>query len=93
MHIHGIVMSATLKDDPSHAEQVELELAVQGVGAGQPRRIVVPMSVLIANPDIDPEGIKGHAFQAKVEQEAGGGRWVVSKIAFASGRVLRPDPS
>jgi len=93
MHMHGIVMTATLQEDPRDPDQVELHLAVQGVGAGQPRRIVVPMSFLITNPDLDPDAIKGHSFQAEVFQEEGNPQWFVSTIEFAPGRVLRLDPS
>lgn len=90
MHMHGIVMRAELRDDPVDADRVELHLVVQGVGRGQPRRVVVPMQVLVANPEIDPDDITGHAFEAEVE-EAAPGRWLVSAIGFASNRVLRPD--
>lgn len=92
MHMHGIVMTATLQEDPGDAEKVELHLVVQGVGRGQPRKVVVPMAILVANPEIDPDLIRGHAFQAEVE-EAEPGRWVVTAIGFAENRVLRPDPS
>lgn len=92
MHMHGIVMTAELRDDPAVEAHVEMHLVVQGVGRGQPRRIVVPMHVLVANPEIDPDAIRGHAFQAEVEEEAAS-RWVVASIAFAVDRVLRPENS
>ena len=92
MHIYGIVMTADLKVDPADPEKVEMLLAVQGVGRGQPRKIVVPMAILVAIPEIDPEVVKGHAFQAEVDEEAPG-RWVASAIGFAENRVLRPEGS
>ncbi len=90
MHMHGIVMTATLEAVAGDADLVELHLAVQGVGPGQPRKVVVPMALLIAQPDIDPEAIAGHAFDAEVGQE-GPKRWVVESISFAARRVLRPE--
>lgn len=90
MQLHGIVMTATLEEEPPGSDQVELRLLVQGVGPGQPRRIVIPMDLLVANPDIDPETIQGHAFQADVSEIAPK-RWVASEISFAQNRVLRPE--
>ena len=90
MQMHGIVMTATLQEESSGSDQVELHLVVQGVGRGQPRRIVIPMQVLVANPEIDPDTIQGHAFQAEVE-EVTTNRWIVSEIAFAQNRVLRTE--
>ena len=48
------------------------------------------MDLLIAQPEIDPETIAGHAFDAEVRQE-GPKRWVVESISFAARRVLRPE--
>lgn len=90
MHVHGIVMTAELAEDPEDAERVEMRLLVQGVGRGQPRRFAIPMEVLVENPEIEPETIQGHAFQAEVEEVAPK-RWVASQIAFASNRVLRDE--
>ena len=90
MHMHGIVMTATLEEVEDDAELVELLLTVQGVGPGQPRKIVVPMPLLIAQPDIDPETVAGHAFEAEVHQERPK-RWVADTISFAARRVLRPE--
>lgn len=90
MHMHGIVQSATLHENPPGSELIELVLRVQGVGAGQPRTIVVPYEVLLREADLDPETIAGHAFQAEVLED-GPKRWVVREIAFGDGRVLRDD--
>jgi hypothetical protein len=90
MHIHGIVMTATLAEVVGDADRVEMHLVVQGVGPGQPRRVVVPMKILIAEPEIEPESVVGHAFDAEVREE-GPKRWVVDAISFASRRVLRPE--
>ena len=90
MHVHGIVMTATLEEVAGDADLVEMHLVVQGVGPGQPRRVVVSMDLLIAQPEIDPETIAGHAFDAEVRQE-GPKRWVVESISFAARRVLRPE--
>lgn len=90
MHLHGIVMTATLEPDPADPDLVEMHLLLQGVGPGQPRRIVVPMAILIAEPDIEPELVVGHAFEAEVEEVAPK-RWVAEAIQFARNRVLRPE--
>lgn len=90
MHIHGIVMTAALEEVAGDADLVEMHLAVQGVGPGQPRKFVLPMALLIAHPEIDPETTAGHAFEAEVRQE-GPKRWVADSISFAARRVLRPE--
>ena len=90
MRIRGIVRTATLEENPPGSDQIEMALRAQGVGAGQPRVLIVPYEVLLQNPSLDPELIQGKGFQAEVvEDEAG--RWVVVEISLASGRVLR-DP-
>jgi hypothetical protein len=88
MHLHGIVQAATLEEFPPGSDQVEMVLRVQGVGAGQPRKIIVPFNLLLREPDLDPDTIAGHAFQAEVAQD-GPNRWVVEAIGFAGNRVLR----
>lgn len=91
MKIRGIVRTATLEENPPGTERIEMLLRVQGVGAGQPRTLVVPYELLLADPDLDPEAIPGRGFEAEAEQ-AGDGRWTVGAIAFAEGNVLRrPD--
>ena len=90
MQIRGIVRTATLEENPPGSDQIEMVLRVQGVGAGQPRLLIVPYSLLLTDQDLDPEQIQGKGFQAEVLAE-GSGRWVVSEIAFAAGRILR-DP-
>jgi hypothetical protein len=90
MRIRGIVRTATLEENPPGSDQIEMLLRVQGVGAGQPRLLVVPYTLLLSDQDLDPEVIQGKGFQAEVIDESSG-RWVVSEIAFASGRILR-DP-
>ncbi len=90
MQIHGIVMTADLVEAPNDPDAVEIHLMVQGVKPGQPRRIVIPMSVLIEQPDIEAETIRGHGFEAEVSEESPK-RWVVETIQFAARRVLRPE--
>ncbi len=90
VRIRGIVRTATLEENPPGSDQIELVLRAQGVGAGQPRLLIVPYEVLLRDPSLDPELIQGKGFQAEVvEDEAG--RWIVAEIGLASGRVLR-DP-
>jgi hypothetical protein len=89
MRIRGVVRTAELAEDPAGNDQVELVLGLQGVGRDQPRRIVVPFALLIADPSLDPDTVAGRGVEAEVELD-GAGRWVVSRVAFA-GRVLRPQ--
>lgn len=90
MRLHGIVMSVALEENPPGSDEIELTLWLQGVGPGQPRRIVVPYELLLSDPDLDADAVQGHAFEAEVEQDETG-RWIVGAIGFADGRVLR-DP-
>ncbi len=90
MRIRGIVRNATFEENPPGSDQIEMVVRVQGVGPGQPRLFVVPFSVLLANPEIDPDDIQGKAFHAELVQDESG-RWIVTEIDFGSGRVLR-DP-
>lgn len=88
--MRGIVQSAELTEAPGGGEAVEMALVVQGVRPGQPRRLVVPFELLLADESLEPASIKGHGFAAEVEEEAPG-RWVVREIALGPGRVLRPE--
>ena len=91
MRIRGIVRTATLEENPPGSDRIELILRVQGVGPGQPRTLVVPYELLLADPELDPDAVPGKRFEAEVD-EAEPGRWVVGEIAFASGQFLRkPD--
>jgi hypothetical protein len=63
-------------------------LRVQGVGPGQPRTLVVPYELLLADPEIDADAVQGKGFEAEVD-EADPGRWLVAEITFATGSVLR----
>jgi hypothetical protein len=92
MHLRGIVQSAQLEENPAGSETIELVLRVQGVGAGQPRKIVIPFELLLQDPTLDPETVQGHGFEADVE-EGPGNRWVVAQVSFAQGRVLRTKES
>ncbi len=90
MHLRGIVRSAELQEYPPGSDDIEMVLRVQGVGPGQPRTIVVPFGLLLADPDLAPESVAGHGFEADVDQDAGA-RWVTSTITFAGRRILRPE--
>ena len=81
-------MSAELLENPPGSEQVELSLRLQGVGPGQPRRIVIPFDMLVADPSIDADDLTGRGFEAEVEAD-GPSRWVVSRLSVAE-HVLRP---
>ncbi|HMB08018.1 MAG TPA: hypothetical protein VKP69_30355 [Isosphaeraceae bacterium] len=89
MHLRGIIQTATLEENPPGGEVIEMVLRVQGVGAGQPRRLIIPYTLLLQDESLEPEAIAGRGFEADVEQDDVA-RWVVVRIAFAS-RVLRPS--
>jgi hypothetical protein len=88
MHLHGIIRTAILDETPPDSGNLEIVLKVQGVGAGQPRTMVIPHVILIQDDSLDPDVLVGRAFEADVDQDEGG-RWVVTRITFAS-KVLRP---
>ena len=88
MQIRGIVRTAVLEEDPPGSGTIELVLSVQGVGAGQPRKLVIPYELLLADETLDPDLIAGRGFEAEIELQ--GTRWLVSRIAFAA-KLLRPS--
>src|SRR5262249_6329942 len=88
MRIRGIVRAAMLEENPPGSDRIELILHVQGVGPGQPRTLVVPYELLLADPELDPDIVQGKRFEAEAD-EADPGRWVVDAIAFATGHFLR----
>jgi hypothetical protein len=88
MLLHGIVQAATLAETPPESGNLEIIVKAQGVGPGQPRYLVIPHGLLLADHSLDPDLIWGRAFECEAEQDDLG-RWVVVQIAFAS-RVLRP---
>ena len=88
MQIRGVIQSAELRE--AGGDQVEMDVRVQGVGPGQPRRLVVPLALLVAEPTLDPEAIAGHGFEAVVDEPTPG-RWVATEFRVAPRRVLRPE--
>ncbi len=68
MRIRGIVRTATLEENPPGSDQIEMVLRVQGVGPGQPRTLVVPYELLLADPDLDADAIQGKGFEAEAEE-------------------------
>jgi hypothetical protein len=89
MRIRGIVRTATLDEDPPGSDQITMAIRVQGVRPEQPRLLLIPYELLLADPDLGPEEVQGRGFEAEVSQD-GAGRWIVAEIVLASGRVLRP---
>jgi hypothetical protein len=91
MRIRGIVRTAKLEEDPPGSDRIEMVLRVQGVGPDQPRALVIPYELLLADAELDADAVQGKGFEADVDQTEPG-RWIVAEIAFATGRVLRrPD--
>jgi hypothetical protein len=89
MRIHGIVRIATLEENPPGSDRIEMRIRVQGVRPDQPRLLVVPYELLLGDEALEPEQVQGKGFEAEVSEDESS-RWVVSEIAFATGRVLRP---
>lgn len=88
MRIHGIVRIATLEENPPGSDRIEMHIRAQGVRPDQPRLLVVPYELLLGDQTLEPDQVQGKGFDAEVGEDAPG-RWVVSEIAFATGRVLR----
>jgi hypothetical protein len=88
MLLRGIIQSGTLVENPPGTDRIELVLKLQGVGPGQPRTVIVPFELLLADQSLDPDAIAGHGFEAEASQ-AEPGRWVVEQITVAQRRVLR----
>ncbi len=88
MRIRGIVQQAELEENPPGSDRIEMIIWGQGVGPDKPRWIVVPYELLLQDPSLEPDHVRGHGFEAQVSQDAAG-RWVVEEIGFATGRVLR----
>ncbi len=90
MQIRGIIQSAALEENPPGSDTIELVVWVQGVGRGQPRRLIVPYTLLLDDPTLDPDSIVGHGFEAEAEPDpTDPRRWLIARITFASSRVLR----
>jgi hypothetical protein len=93
MRIRGIVRTATLEENPPGSDRIQMILRVQGVGPGQPRVLLVPYELLLTDEGLDPDLVQGKGFEAEIVEDQPA-RWVVTEIAFASGRVLRaPEES
>ena len=88
MHIHGIVRIATLEENPPGSDRIEMRIRVQGVRPDQPRLLIVLYELLLGDETLEPGGGAGKRIRGGDYQDAAG-RWVVSEIAFATGRVLR----
>jgi hypothetical protein len=88
MRIRGIVRTASLEENPTSSDRIEMVLGVQGVRPDQPRRLIVPYELLLADTALDPDQVQGKGFDADAALD-NSGRWVVNQISFAFGRVLR----
>lgn len=88
MLIRGVIQSAELRE--LGEDQVEMDVRVQGVGPGQPRRLVVPFGLLVADPTLEPDTIAGHGFEAVLDEPTPG-RWIASEFRVMPRRVLRSE--
>lgn len=91
MTLKGFIQSAELVEDTSGPDRVMMIVRVQGVGPGQPRKILIPFEILIVQDDLEAETMGGRAFRAEcsaVENALG----MVTAIEVGPSRVLRnPD--
>jgi len=90
--IKGFIQSAELLQDPASDDRVMMVARVQGVGPGQPRKILIPFEILIAQEDLDPETMAGRAFMGSYEQviEATA---LINYIEVGPARILRRPES
>ena len=88
MTLKGFIQSAELVEDTSGPDRVMMIARVQGVGPGQPRKILIPFEILIIQDELDVEQMAGRAFRAEcsgVENAFG----LVIAIEVGPARVLR----
>jgi hypothetical protein len=88
MMIKGFIQSAELVEDTSDADRVMMVARVQGVGAGQPRKILIPFEILVAQDDLDPDTMAGRAFLGTYE-EVIQAMALIQTIEVGPSRVLR----
>lgn len=89
MTLKGMVRDSELRERPVGSDFVELAIKVQGVGPDQPRTLIVPFEMLLENPELGPDEVKGRSFAAEAELDEEG-RWVVTALTLA-GRKLREE--
>jgi hypothetical protein len=87
MLIRGIIQSAEYSEDPPDSGQIEMLIRVQGVGRDQPRRLVIPLALLLENQSLEPDSVRGRSFEADVEQDKNR-KWVVTRLGIADKDVL-----
>ncbi len=88
MTIKGFIQSADLLQDPADENKVMLLARVQGVGQGQPRKILIPFELLVQQEDLDPDNMVGRAFLAHYD-EVIQATAIINSIEVGPGRVLR----
>jgi len=86
--IKGFIRHAELREDPADADRVQLIASVQGVGPGQPRKILIPFEILVTHDELDADHMAGRAFRAEFET-VDNGAGVVTAIEVGPSRVLR----
>lgn len=90
MTIKGFIQSAELVEDLNGPDRVMMLLKVQGVGPGQPRKLLIPFEILVAQDELDPDRLAGCAFRAAYENVSQATA-LIEAIEVGAGRVLR-DP-
>lgn len=87
MLIRGIIQSAEYSEDPPDSGRIEMVVRVQGVGRDQPRRLVIPMEILLENQELEPDSVRGRGFEADVEPDPDR-KWVVTRLNMAGKDML-----
>ncbi|MFM7593907.1 MAG: hypothetical protein ACKO85_19135 [Isosphaeraceae bacterium] len=88
MTIKGFIQSADLLQDPASEDRVMMIARVQGVGPGQPRKILIPFEILVAQEDLDPNTMAGRTFLGSYDQVIEGTA-LITYLEVGPGRVLR----
>lgn len=88
MTLKGFIQAAELVEDPAGDDRVMMLLRLQGVSPGQPRKMILPFELLLAQEDLDVDQMAGRAFRAEcsaVENGCG----IAAAIEVGPSRVLR----
>jgi hypothetical protein len=91
MILRGIVRDAELVENPPGSDTIEMIVRAQGVGPSQPRKFILPFSLLLEDPTLEPESIRGRAFQAELEPGEGDDAPRAASFSIAEQRILRPE--
>ena len=84
MQIRGIVQRAELEENPPAAIGSRWSSGARESAPTSRGGSWCPYELLLQDPSLDPDQVRGHGFQAEIEQDDNG-RWIVEEIGFATG--------